>query len=40
MEEIIFLVGEADEDGFIAKGLGVAIFAQNDTYEKLKTCYY
>jgi hypothetical protein len=36
MEELVFLVEESDEGGYIAKGLGVAIFTQADTYEALK----
>ncbi len=36
MNEIIFLVEEADEGGYIAKGLGEAIFTQADTIEELK----
>jgi hypothetical protein len=37
MEEIIFLVEESDEGGFIAKGLGVSIFTEADTLEELRT---
>ncbi len=36
MEELVFLIEQAAEGGFIAKGLGVAIFTQSDTYEELK----
>jgi len=36
MEEIIFLVEESDEAGFIAKGLGVSIFTEAETMELLK----
>ncbi|MFN9115995.1 MAG: 2-oxoisovalerate dehydrogenase [Bacteroidota bacterium] len=36
MEEIIFLVEESDEGGYIAKGIGVSIFTEADTIEKLK----
>ena len=36
MEEIIFMVEESVEGGFIAKGLGVSIFTQADTIEALK----
>jgi hypothetical protein len=36
MEELVFLVEESDKGGYIAKGLGVAIFTQADTYEALK----
>ncbi len=28
MEEVIFLVEESDEGGYIAKGLGVSIFTE------------
>jgi hypothetical protein len=37
MEEIIFLVEESDEGGFIAKGLGVSIFTEAETLEELRT---
>ena len=36
MEEIIFLVVESPEGGYIAKGLGVSIYTQGDTIEMLK----
>jgi hypothetical protein len=36
MEELVFLVEESEEGGFIAKGLGIAIFTQGETYEQLK----
>jgi len=36
MEEIIFMVEESPEGGFIAKGLGVSIYTQADTIEALK----
>ena len=36
MEEIIFMVEESPEGGFIAKGLGVSIFSQEETIELLK----
>ena len=36
MEEIIFMVEESPEGGFIAKGLGVSIFTQADSIEALK----
>lgn len=36
MEEIIFIVEESQEGGYIAKGLGTSIFTQGDTYEQLK----
>jgi hypothetical protein len=36
MEEIIFLVEESPEGGYIAKGLGVSIFTQADSIEELK----
>ncbi|MCH5599637.1 hypothetical protein [Niabella ginsengisoli] len=37
MEELIFIVEESDEGGFIAKGLGVAIFTQAESWNELKT---
>jgi hypothetical protein len=36
MEELIFLVEESPDGGFIAKGLGHSIFTQADTIEALK----
>ena len=36
MEEIIFLVEESDEGGFIAKGIGVSIYTEADTMEELR----
>ena len=36
MEEIIFIVEESVEGGYIAKGLGISIFTQGDTMEDLK----
>lgn len=36
MEEIIFMVEESPEGGYIAKGLGVSIYTQGDTIEMLK----
>ena len=36
MEELIFLVEESLEGGFTAKGLGISIFTQGETYEALK----
>ena len=37
MEELIFLIEESPEGGYIAKGLGVSIFTQAETYDLLKT---
>ena len=37
MEEVIFLVEESEDGGFIAKGLGVSIFTEADTLELLRT---
>ena len=34
--EIIFLVQDADEGGFIAKALGEGIFTEGDTLNELK----
>ena len=36
MSEIIFLVEEADEGGYIAKALGESIITQADSKEELK----
>lgn len=36
MEEVIFLVEEAEDGGFTAKGLGISIFTQADTLEALR----
>ncbi len=36
MEEIIFMVEESPEGGYIAKGLGVSIYTQGDTIDALK----
>jgi hypothetical protein len=37
MEEIIFVVEESHEGGYVAKGLGISIYTQGDTMEDLKT---
>jgi len=37
MNEIIFLVEEADEGGFIAKAVGESIVTQAETIQQLKT---
>jgi len=36
MNEIIFLVEEAPEGGYIARALGHSIFTEADTWEELK----
>ena len=36
MEEIIFLVEESDEGGYLAKALGVAIVTEADSIDELK----
>lgn len=36
MEELVSVVEESPEGDFIAKGLGVPIYAQADTIESLK----
>ncbi len=36
MEEVIFLVEESEDGGYIAKGLGVSIFTEGDTMEQLR----
>ena len=38
MKEIIFIVEEAPEGGFIAKALGVSIVTQAETIEELHRC--
>ncbi len=37
MEEVIFLVEESEEGGFIAKGMGVSIFTEAETMESLRS---
>ena len=37
MSELIFLVEEAPEGGYIARALGESIFTQGDTLEELRT---
>ncbi len=37
MNELIFLVEEAPEGGFIARALGASIFTQADTEDELRT---
>jgi hypothetical protein len=36
MNEVIFLVEEADEGGYIARALGASIFTQADTLPELR----
>ena len=36
MEEIIFIVNEAEEGGYTAKALGVSIFTDADTVDELR----
>ncbi len=36
MNEIIFLVEEAPEGGYIARALGESIFTEADTWDELK----
>ena len=36
MEELLFLVEESEDGGYIAKGLGVSIFTEADTLEQLR----
>jgi hypothetical protein len=36
MEEVIFVVEESPEGGFIAKALGVSIFSEADSMEELR----
>jgi hypothetical protein len=37
MSELIFLVEEAPDGGFIARALGASIFAEADTWTELQT---
>ena len=36
MEEVIFIVEESPEGGFIAKGLGVSIYTEAESMEELR----
>ena len=36
MEEVLFIVEESLEGGFIAKGLGVSIYTEADSMEELR----
>jgi hypothetical protein len=36
MEEVIFIVEESPEGGFIAKGLGISIFTEAESMEGLR----
>ena len=36
MEEVIFIVEESQDGGFIAKGLGVSIYTEADSMEELR----
>jgi hypothetical protein len=36
MEEVIFMVEESVEGGFIAKGLGVSIYTEAESMEELR----
>jgi hypothetical protein len=36
MEEIIFVVNESDEGGYVANALGVAIVTEADTLDELR----
>ena len=36
MNEIIFLIEEADEGGFTARALGESIFTESETFEETK----
>lgn len=36
MEEIIFLVEESEDGGYIAKGVGISIFTEADSMEQLR----
>lgn len=46
-KEITFIIHEAEEGGYYAESIGVAIFAEGDSIDELKeniksgiTCYY
>lgn len=36
MNEIIFLIEEANEGGYTARALGESIFTEGDTFEEIK----
>ena len=36
MEEIIFLVEESSDGGYTAKGMGISIFTEAETFDELK----
>ena len=36
MEEVIFIVEESPEGGFIAKGLGISIYTEAESMEELR----
>jgi hypothetical protein len=36
MEEVIFIVGESREGGFVGKGLGVSIYTEAESMEELR----
>ncbi|MDZ4824268.1 MAG: hypothetical protein SH856_12490 [Flavobacteriales bacterium] len=36
MSELLFLIEESDEGGFIAKGLGISIYTEAETLEQLQ----
>ncbi len=36
MEEVIFLVEESEDGGYLAKGVGVSIYTDADTMEELR----
>ncbi len=36
MEEVIFIVEESPESGFIAKGLGISIYTEAESMEELR----
>jgi hypothetical protein len=37
MEEVIFIVEESPEGGFVAKGLGISIYTEAESMEELRT---
>lgn len=37
MSEIVFLVEDAPEGGFVARALGHSVFTEGDTFDELRT---
>ena len=36
MDKVIFLIVESEQGGYVAKGMGISIFTQADTLDKLR----